>query len=525
MIVFFSISIASYSIEYNKDSLFNVLDKVIQKRPYFLDLKNRQIDSLKTSKRYSTDINDILAINKELINEYNSFICDSAEFYIKQNLEIGTNLEDENIIIESLLNLSYVYSLSGLFFEASKIFESLEYDNLPDHFKAWYCWNYIRYFENMIIYINDPKHSDKYVVLKKVHRDMLMELLDESSSEYKKELTYKLQQSGQFDYAEEILLNIYNQQEPHTHQFAMASMSLAKHYAILGDVQKENYYLARAAITDTQLAVKENEALLSLAENLFKSGDVDRAYNYIRIALEDALFYNARFKNTIITRIHPFIEDTYLQKIQWQQKNLRLYSYFISIFAIILIVSLYYLFRQIKATSRAKKELRLLNDNLIELNKKLDEANIVKEHYIGYFMNQCSVYINKLHKFRKNVKLNIKTGQISNLQKISTDELEKDINELHVNFDKAFLTLYPSFAEEFNALLRPEEQFTLVKDKLNNETRIFALTKLGITDVKQIANFLHYSVQTVYNYKSKVKSKSIIDSDKFEEEVIKIGSI
>lgn len=57
-------------------------------------------------------------------------------------------------------------------------------------------------------------------------------------------------------------------------------------------------------------------------------------------------------------------------------------------------------------------------------------------------MNQCSVYINKLHKFRKNVKLNIKTGQISNLQKISTDELEKDINELHVNFDKAFLTLY-----------------------------------------------------------------------------------
>ena len=121
MIVFFSISIASYSIEYNKDSLFNVLDKVIQKRPYFLDLKNRQIDSLKTSKRYSTDINDILAINKELINEYNSFICDSAEFYIKQNLEIGTNLEDENIIIESLLNLSYVYSLS-VFFRSIKIF-------------------------------------------------------------------------------------------------------------------------------------------------------------------------------------------------------------------------------------------------------------------------------------------------------------------------------------------------------------------------------------------------------------------
>ncbi|MGB4017118.1 MAG: hypothetical protein WBK85_07585, partial [Petrimonas mucosa] len=61
--------------------------------------------------------------------------------------------------------------------------------------------------------------------------------------------------------------------------------------------------------------------------------------------------------------------------------------------------------------------------------------------------------------------------------------------------------------------------------ELNNELRIFALMKLGITDMKQIADFLHYSVQTVYNYRSKVKGKAKLTGEEFEEMVLKIGSI
>jgi hypothetical protein len=243
------------------------------------------------------------------------------------------------------------------------------------------------------------------------------------------------------------------------------------------------------------------------------------------VALDDALFYNARFKNSVIARIQPIIEDTYLQKIHSQQKNLRIYSMVTSLFVLILIITLSYLFLQIKAVSKARKELRLMNDDLLLLNKKLDEANIVKEHYIGYFMNQCAVYINKLHKHRKNVNLNIKTGQMSNIYKFSADELENDINELHSNFDKTFLALYPNFVSEFNSLLKPNEQYNLERGTLNNELRIYALIKLGITDMKQIADFLHYSVQTVYNYKSKVKGKALVEIDQFEEEVIRIGSM
>ena len=87
------------------------------------------------------------------------------------------------------------------------------------------------------------------------------------------------------------------------------------------------------------------------------------------------------------------------------------------------------------------------------------------------------------------------------------------------------MVLYPDFVSEFNSLLRPEEQYILERGELNNELRIFALIKLGIVDMKQIADFLHYSVQTVYNYKSKVKGKAINGGDQFEELISKIGSI
>ena len=514
-----------FSMERDTDSLLKVLDEVIKEHSDYTKIREARIVDLKERKKQLRDLDDIININREIIEQYNSFICDSAEFYIHENLKLARQLNRDDVIVENMLRLSYIYSLSGLFLQASEIFDELNYSDLSDSYKVWYCWNSIRYYENLIFYTADNKHSQQYEIEKEEYRNMSMELLNENSVEYKKELAHKLQEKGDYTEAEKILLHVFEDQEPDTHGYAMAAMNMAKLYSRSGNEVKENNYLITAAITDIKLAVKENEALLSLAVNLFENGDVDRAYEYIRIALDDALFYNARFKNSVIARVQPIIEDTYLQKIHSQQKNLKNYSIVTSIFALVLIVILFYLFIQVNAVSKAKKELRLMNEDLRQLNRELDEANKVKEHYIGYFMNQCSVYINKLHKFRKNVRLNIKAGQISSLTKLSDDEFENDLSELYANFDKIFLALYPDFVSEFNSLLKPEEHYFLERGELNNELRIFALIKLGIVDMKQIADFLHYSVQTVYNYKSKIKGKAIVGGDQFEEMIFKIGSI
>src|SRR5690606_7643492 len=133
----------------------------------------------------------------------------------------------------------------------------------------------------------------------------------------------------------------------------------------------------------------------------------------------------------------------------------------------------------------------------------------------------------KLDEFRKTVTRKIKAGQLDELQKLSAakDALEKDAHELYTDFDSTFLEVYPDFVVEFNALLREDERYVLKKNQLNTELRIFALIRLGITDVNQIATFLRYSIQTIYNYKSKVKGKASVDPDQFEDNVKKIGTL
>ena len=107
--------------------------------------------------------------------------------------------------------------------------------------------------------------------------------------------------------------------------------------------------------------------------------------------------------------------------------------------------------------------------------------------------------------------------------KLSTNKMnEADAKRFFVNFDTSFLTLYPNFVNEFNALLRDGE--AIYPDKgglLNTELRIFALIRLGIKDSSSIATLLFYSPQTIYNYRTAVRNKAR-NRDDFEEQVKKL---
>lgn len=505
------------------DSLLRVLDRTVSRRTMYEMKKKTGINKLKLEKSKLQDITSIYHINNKIIFQYESFVCDSAESYIHENIQIAKQLNESDLLSESEIELAFIYSLSGLFVQAYGILTSVEYDRLSTVLKIKYCWTYIRYYENLIKYTADIKYDRQYNKEIVFFRDEVLGLLNKESEEYLKERAFKLQEAGNYTKALKILLSLFQNTEPETHAFAMAAMSLAKIYALEESKEKENYYMILAAITDTQLAVKENEALLSLATNLYKDGRTDRAHDYIKTALEDANFFNSRFKNSVIARVQPIIENTYLLKIEHQKQNLRLYAAIITTGVLVLIIALYFNYNQKRIILETRRKLLHKNEELVDLNKRLDESNITKEKYIGYFINQSSVNFDKLQRFKKDVYLKIKAGLTSELSKLSSSAFETE--EVYTGFDSAFLELYPDFVEKFNLLLRPGKQFQLPKNQLNTELRIFALIRLGITDVSQIALQLRLSTQTIYNYKSKIKKSSIIEGDLFEEEVKKIGSL
>jgi DNA-binding CsgD family transcriptional regulator len=174
------------------------------------------------------------------------------------------------------------------------------------------------------------------------------------------------------------------------------------------------------------------------------------------------------------------------------------------------------------------EELSTLNTQLSTLNLQLSESNRVKEEYIGRFMSLCSQYIDKLDDYRKMVNKKMKNKELEDLFRMSksTELKEKELEELYQNFDSVFLHLFPNFVNDFNALLQPDMQVhPKEENRLTTEIRIFALIRLGIEDSSKIAEFLHYSVNTIYNYRARIKNGALDNRESFERRIKELGTI
>jgi DNA-binding CsgD family transcriptional regulator/uncharacterized protein YneF (UPF0154 family) len=235
------------------------------------------------------------------------------------------------------------------------------------------------------------------------------------------------------------------------------------------------------------------------------------------------------------TSSYPIINAAYQQKISSQNRQLVGLVIIVSILLIGVIIGLVIIYRQVQHLRRIRSELsatnqqlRSLNDEIKRTNLKLSESNHIKEEYIAQFFDMCSSYIDKMEDIRKALLKKATNQQWDALreQLKSTQMEEREVQQLYVNFDRIFLNLYPTFVDEFNALLQEEEKIYPKKTELlNTELRIFALIRLGIDDSVKIASFLRYSLRTVYNYRTKVRNKAAGNRDAFEAAVCQIAVI
>lgn len=302
----------------------------------------------------------------------------------------------------------------------------------------------------------------------------------------------------------------------------------------MGNTELQAKYLIWAVMSDVKDAIKENRALLDLAIFLYQHNDVERAFRYIQHALNDANYYNTRFRYYEISKVLPIITDAYQKQNDRQSKRLKVTLIIISILFLALLALLLYLNRQMRALHQAREGMKATNENLEEMNRKLNklnqelsEANLIKEEYIGHFLDLCSEYIGNLEDYKKTVNNKIAAKRYDELLRSTAASGKKDeIKDLYINFDKAFLNIYPGFVSSLNELLQEDYRYEIKKGELlNTELRVFALIRLGITDSAKIAAFLRCSVQTVYNYRSKIKRYCLVETDDIEEHIKEIGKL
>ncbi|WP_185154806.1 DUF6377 domain-containing protein [Dysgonomonas sp. 25] len=515
------------------DSLLKVLDNTIKLRPQYSMKKESRLDSLKTALNKSTNPQYIYNIYNRLYKEYRNYNMDSALYVAYQKYEVANRLDNKQFMYSSEMNVAEILGIMGMYKEAFDIANEIDKQQLDAEELAYYYHLYHSTYSLLLENALSQREKTYYSDLVSLYKDSLLQVNDPETLGYKLVENGKLVETGRYDEALSLMLQCYKEYGDRESQIGALAYGLSDVYEKIGDVEQQKKYLAISAISDLRRAVKSYIALRKLATILYMEGDLDRAYLYIKCAMEDATFGKARYRTLEISETLPIIVTAYDKKVTQEKDNLKKYLVLISFLSVILVIGTVYIYKQLKKLSQARKhikkmyeEVKQVNGDLQELNMKLSESNHVKEEYIGSVFNLCSSYIDKMETYRIDLNRKLKVGQVKEAMKItgSATFVSDELKDFFRNFDAIFLNIYPNFVEEFNALLVEEEQvYPKAGDILTPELRVFALVRLGISESSKIANFLHYSPQTVYNYKLKIKNKLAVSKEKFSEAIQQIG--
>ena len=522
------------------DALLREIDGLVKNRRTYGVEKETRITDLKRLLTEAASDEQRYGFCGRLFDEYRAYNLDSSFVYAQRKEELAHRLNKQDYLDDSAMNMAEVMGTTGMYKEALELLGKIDKKTLPDYLYGYYYHLYRTIYGLMGDYAVTEKAKKEYYRMTDLYRDSLLQVNASDSLGHALVMADKCIVHARYDEAIDMLMEYYRKPFLDDHAQAMIAYTISEGYRLKGDKQGQKHYLALSAIADLKSAVKEYVSLRKLASLVYEEGDIDRAYNYLKCSLEDATLCNARLRTLEISQVFPIIDKAYQLKTERQQREMKISLICISLLSVFLLAAIFFVYKQMKKVAAARREvvdtntllqelneeLHDSNSQLKEMNHTLSEANYIKEEYIGRYMDQCSTYLDKMDLYRRSLNKIAAAGRVEELYKAikSSQFLDEELKEFYANFDVTFLQLFPNFVDEFNALLTEPMQ-PKPGEQLNTELRIFALIRLGITDSTKIAQFLRYSVTTIYNYRTRVRNKALGEREEFEAKVMKIGKV
>lgn len=498
------------------------LDEALERAHEYVGIKEQNISTVENM-LHSRGVTPLQQyhIYGELYKEYLPYQFDKAKEMLENQERLALELESESMRDDVLLEKAKLLTTAGFFLEAEQVFARLDTSRFDAGQKvSWYnarqkfLHDYNEYVRTSSFAVPDAGKIAFY-------QDKVLEGTPEDSNLNRHMRILRMIERQDFERAYDENLAFIESLGKDDHDYAVQTYWQGFICENLERSDEVIHWWVESAICDIREAVKDNASLCSIAIKLINPDETDRAFRYIRLSLDDALFYNAKLRKVQIASTMPWIEKAYTDSKERQTGERNRYLLVTTIVALLLmLICAYTVNLYVKGRRSAgvieKKNRQLaeytqsiidVEDSLRKTNLALVEANAAKEEYLGLFLSMCSGYLDKLKKT------------------LSRDQYDAELKNFYKTFDTSFLQLYPAFVEEFNALLKDEGKITLKDgEMLNTELRIFALIKLGITQSSHIASLLRYSVNTIYNYRAQVKNAVKEDRENFEEKVREIGS-
>lgn len=507
----------------NTDSVLSVLDAVIDSTSYYEAELRTRLGKQRQAFENTTDPAVKFQEAHRLVISYRKFRIDSAMYYARQQYEYGLKIGNADSLALARMSLADVLKRLGRFSDAKGLL-----DRIPrNEFVASNIYYYEIYHSTLNSMLNVAAGEDEMNeirLMRKLYRDTITMLRHDNGSVLLMYRADMLQYSGNNKAALKLLKECHDRYSNEVDSDPIYWAVIGGVYKNLGKKEEAKYCYAMSSILDKRSCNKTYTSLQMLAALLFDDGDTDRAYRYIMLSMNDVHEAHAHSRLALVGEYLPIITTAYEKK----QRVIAVRRTMLIVGAMVLAIALATLLIMLARRTRKlaslrhvlaerNQQLQSLNEKLAGVNKALEESSIIKEVYIGQLFNLCSSYIGQMENYRTGLIAKFKTGRMKELERtLNQDTTNAQLKLLFKNFDKVFLEIFPNFIEDFNGLLKPGEKiYPKPGELLSPELRIYALVRLGINDSTRIAEFLHYSVQTVYNYRQKVRNKSVVPRQEF----------
>uniref|UniRef100_UPI0026157251 DUF6377 domain-containing protein n=2 Tax=Bacteroidales TaxID=171549 RepID=UPI0026157251 len=504
LIVLSCISSFALTGQNQTDLLLDQLDEVISNRDFYMEQKTERLSDLHKDLVSAQDDRSKFDALNALFTEYHSFNADSAYSTAQRQLLLAQKMGERNLVINALLNKINILNLAGMYLESMTLVDSIHYDELPEYLRAYYFHTKRSLYGKLADFSSFGHEREYYEKLTDQYRDSLLSVNDPNSVFYALIKADQLNVHNRSKEAIALLEGYINNNKLDEHELAICAFTLSDSYDYVHDTENQKKQLLISSIADMKSAVREYVSLRKLALLLYKEGDLERAYKLLTIAVEDATKSNARQRIVELNDSYPMINGIYVETVRRQKRSLEKAIIVITAMAIVLIILIIYLRKQMKRLSESRRKIEEanikltdLNEQLIESNCKLNELNTqltdtnerlnilnsqlvksntklqeayseiaeiseLKEVYICQYMDQSLEHIKMLDTYRKSIGKLISNGKVEDLKKLvkSTKIIDDKLKLFYEQFDKTFLNLFPTFVEDFNSLLLPEEVIT-----------------------------------------------------------------
>ena len=538
IVIIITLMIQPIYIKGDNNQLYKQLDAALAQRAHYVELKEKSLNEIKQGAKYVTSNEDKLKLYEQLANEYKAYEYDSAMTYVNKGLILAQ--KSNNILFNKRFQLSQTRLLitRGFYAEAKEILQKIEPKEEPRDYQFLYYYTMYGLYNNWSTYCENNEFSKNYDLKKVEYLKKAIELSPKKDAFYyylMGELYYFSNHPNNnktIQYYKKAL----NMEKTNSRLHAMTAFALSEVYQKANNLELMEHYLLVAAISDITSATKENVALQDIALFIYKhkTRSLNKAQEYINLSLEDAYTYKSRLRRIEISSKLQLITNAYTDDIKTTNRLLNIALLVIILLLLGVGISSLFIRKKNRLLKQKKDEISATSDKMEKLNgqlhlinDELKDTNQKRERLVKVYIDLCYKNIERNQKLRTLAVRKIKANQSKELLSLlsSSSSTEKENKEFLTEFDKAFLSLYPTFINELNQQLTESAHIQL---KENGEMppilRVCALLRLGITESSKIAGILSYSPQTVYNYRSILKNNAI-DKEHFEENVLKLCMI